>query len=411
MALLSKKMRKRRGQLERGLKGNWSESHKKRARDELAQIMAVRKRRSEDRTLYNPSHTLGGPDLRKSVDALVESEVAPLRRQAAGLEALGGRLGGQVSQVFLDLAQRQAAQLGQLGGLQQQAAQRTDAANKSTADRLGQIQESVDSSLGRVEDERIAPYRQQAVNALAEQRAQAARSGQAFAGMQAGQAEAARNFAAEMAASAQNRGAEIGGDIRRTTQGRVGDVMAEIANVQGPGRTKLLGEMRENERRWLGEQAAFGIDQAKLQADIQSERVARREKRRESRLDQMNKDRQFQLDREKHGLDVAKDRYQRKHKLGPYKPSAGKGGRKGRALTEGQIETKSTLRRALQDVQRKGGGPRVPKSSHGGIVKWLVEKKKMDSIMARAVADKAKYGKLRPKTRQALYENFRIGGF
>jgi hypothetical protein len=321
MALLSKKMRKRRGQLERGIKGGWSESHKKRARDELAKIMATRKRISENRTLYNPAASLSGQQLRGFVDSMVESEVAPLRRQATGLEALGSRLGGNVNSVYMGIAQQAAQQAAQMQALGEKSVAGAQAGTKATADALGQVQESVGSSLGRIEDERAVPFQQSALDALAENRAQAIRAGQASENQTRASAEANKSFLAEMAASTAASGGQYAADIARTTQGRVGDVMAEIANVQGPGRTKLLGEMREGERRWLGEQAAFGIDRAKLQADAQESRAKLAADRAENRRDQRNKDRQYQFDREKFGADRADEMWDRRH------PKGGAGGR------------------------------------------------------------------------------------
>jgi len=109
--------------------------------------------------------------------------------------------------------------------------------------------------------------------------------------------------------------------------------MRELQADKGAFRTQYKADARESERKNNLTLAAFGLDQDKAAADVQLKRAAQqsldsdrttdnRRQRRQDRIDKRENDRGYQLDLDKFGAATAKDNYQRKHGLGPYKPSA-----------------------------------------------------------------------------------------
>lgn len=109
--------------------------------------------------------------------------------------------------------------------------------------------------------------------------------------------------------------------------------MRELQADKGAFRVQYKADARESERKNALENAAFGLDQQKAAADVELKRSAQqsldsdrkrdnRRQRRQDRIARREDDRQYQLDLDKFGAEQAKDRYQRRNKLGPYKPAA-----------------------------------------------------------------------------------------
>jgi hypothetical protein len=88
----------------------------------------------------------------------------------------------------------------------------------------------------------------------------------------------------------------------------------------------LKGQLRDKERQYGLERAAFGLKEYDARSDAAAKRSAARVNKAKERYARMEKDRRYQLDREKFGREQAQDNYQRRNKLGPYKPAGGKGG-------------------------------------------------------------------------------------
>jgi hypothetical protein len=117
-------------------------------------------------------------------------------------------------------------------------------------------------------------------------------------------ATSGQNLSAQLAASQAMRGGEMSSTARSQLAGRLAEIDAEIADVEGPGRTKLIQQIRGDERQWLGEQAAFGIDRQKAAADAAYKRASVRQRDRASQRTA----RQRALDRRQRARDKALDR-------------------------------------------------------------------------------------------------------
>lgn len=119
---------------------------------------------------------------------------------------------------------------------------------------------------------------------------------------------------------------------RRTIDQGLQELMAD----KGAFKIAHRADARESERRYALERAAFGLQEQKLAVDTALSRAAQRSldsdrkqdnrrQRRQERRDNMEADRKYQLDVEKFGSAQAKERYQRRHKIGPYSQGSGSG--------------------------------------------------------------------------------------
>jgi hypothetical protein len=108
-------------------------------------------------------------------------------------------------------------------------------------------------------------------------------------------------------------------------QTRIGSDRRALAADKGLYKSQYVSDARDKEHTKVLERQAYGLDVAKAQADVADDRADNRRDRAKTRRTNMEKDRQYRLDRAKLGDDRAKDRYQRRTKTGPYKVAAPKG--------------------------------------------------------------------------------------
>jgi len=301
VALISPPLRKRITRLERSAGRRTTPGSRARAQQTLARLRARAQRQIEDATIYDPGASLSGPDLRRAVNAEVETQRRPLLREKAGLEALGKETSGNIEAGFAKLAESYAGSIGQSRALTQGAtgAQR-------------QIGERSQQALAAITQ--AAPGQQQLVaQRMAEQQGvSGARESQA---QQLG--DSTTDFLQKLAGSAQLQGQQLSSSARQLVASRVAEKLGEISDIEGPGRQKILGERIGQERQWLGEKAAFGINAQRARQQGAYQRASLRQRERAS-------ERTRQTATERLGFDRQKDAYQRQHKTGPYKPPSGK---------------------------------------------------------------------------------------
>lgn len=198
-------------------------------------------------------------------------QVDPLRRQQAGIQALGDRTAQQIGGIYAGLGQK-ASQYGQnIANLSQQSLAEQQAISKSSADKLGQAANSADSLLAAAEDSNpnVATTRKQVAAQLALQSADNARLAATRESHTAAAGEAQQSFAAAMANAAQTGGAQAQSQARYAIQGRLGDISGQIADAQGPGRIKTLTDLRSQASNQMAAAQALGLNtfKAKTAAD------------------------------------------------------------------------------------------------------------------------------------------------
>lgn len=298
-------LRKRMTRLQKSIARSKGPATKRRA--ELQRLAARRRRIVENATVYNPGATLSGDRLRTTVDELVRGEVDPLKRKRASLEAGGQRSIADIESVFRTLGEsqqaalqasagigaRQQEQLGQIGQ-QNVAAQQAAAANaNATLDRDAALRGAGNAGSREQLAQTIASRGADTAQLLGAQQAQGAQI-----------ANSGQLLASQLAQSQQMRGGEMTANARMALAQRLAETDAEIADVQGPGRTKLLNDLRAAERQWLGEQQAFGINTAKLAADTQIKKAGIKQRDKASQRTAHQK----ALDRRQRRRDAAADR-------------------------------------------------------------------------------------------------------
>jgi hypothetical protein len=175
------------------------------------------------------------------------------------------------------------------------------------------------------------------VQAQAQQAAQANRAlSSSFGGLVAAQGASEAAFAGtRRGAAGLSKVRALEDESRRARQ--IQALRRELETEKGSARYDLRRQLREEERKYALERQAFGLNVAKAEEDVRAsqqrernvrrgQRTVARSKRQTLKQQKMAADRRYQLDREKFGADQAKERYQRTHKVGPYKPAKGPGG-------------------------------------------------------------------------------------
>lgn len=107
------------------------------------------------------------------------------------------------------------------------------------------------------------------------------------------------------------------------------DLMADKGTYRSQLRDDLIDRERKyglDLRRANVEDKAFGLDVFQAEANAKDAAAQRRQDRREARQRQRDKDEDQSLAGKKFDSEADKDAYQRKHKLGPYKPANANGG-------------------------------------------------------------------------------------
>lgn len=323
-------------------------------------------RRNALRPLYDPSQPLTGRSLLAAAKALTRLEVAP---QAAGLRRQIGDTNAQAQAAETRIGDYYR-QLGALAGTsvtdQQATSDRTNAALKAITDQTqGTITAAGDDATARTQAmadrgldggafARLAAETA-AQRQVASQYGQAARTSGA---LQGGDYEGLTGTAAAIGAS---RGRESLSQVANAFARQNETPLAKLAELRGQRGallTKNVGALREGERNYELARGTLGLNQAKAASDVASDAANRRLSLRKFSIETAMKDRQFRLDVQKLGLDVAKDKYQRDHGLGSYRPAASR--RRSGGITTNQANgyyaeiTKA--KGVAQQLQRQGFG-------------------------------------------------------
>jgi hypothetical protein len=196
-------------------------------------------------------------------------------------------------------------------------------------------QKAVDEQRAAVQAQQTTATTQQAAagkssQADAEKRGATADPGvqqQALAGANVN-AQAGNDMVGLLAAQQTAQGGYYGGlqaassAAELSQKGRVASDQRALQADKGLYRSQYVSDARDKEHTKVLERQAYGLDVAKAQADVADDRADNRRDRQKTRRTNMEKDRQYRLDKAKLGDDRAKDAYQKRNKLGPYKPAA-----------------------------------------------------------------------------------------
>jgi hypothetical protein len=184
----------------------------------------------------------------------------------------------------------------------------------------------------------------------------------------------------------------------------------DLGRQKGDYKVTLKGQLRDKERQYGLERAAFGLKEYDARSDAAAKRSAARVNKAKSRRDQMEKDRRYQLDLAKFGADQAKDNFQRRNKLGPYKPAGTKGG--GGSGSDGGSSFTSTQKRAAKRDFRSAldiaQGAAKAGGSTGDISRFLESKKIKDPLVRQAAAETAVNGGVSRSLRKRFYKEYGV---
>jgi hypothetical protein len=263
--------------------------HTRRKRS-AAQLGKAKRRKAQGRAdarlnrdpLYDPSSTLSGANLSRAADALVGLEFNPqrkaLQQEATQAQRQGGAVQSRASDYFLQLAQGERGNVERsqaLGGMLQQ--------------RLGDIgktsQTAIDTSQARTEDLLRADEgtrgaglqgdQGRLMEELAAARARSTASTQTAQQDAAAQTQGYTQLADLSRQAREVRGGEVVGQVANATSARLADVATRRAALEsqvGPARTEKLLGLRQSGFENAATAAGLGLDQAKLQAQIQQTR-------------------------------------------------------------------------------------------------------------------------------------------
>jgi hypothetical protein len=299
---------------------------------------AQQRRRTLDRTIYNVAQPLSGKALRHAVAAMVDAQIKPsigmLDRQAQQARAnqafaqnklqgfyqfLGGQQKGLVDAAAAAANQGNAAQQAIAGGAQSALAQAGSAAQA----RMSQ-DAAVRGNIAGVPS---------GADAVAQRFTEQATSMGARAGADATRA-ADYNTAGQQAIAGQGlanlmRGQEQGQQVTNAFAKTIGDILGKKTDLAGQraGLVADLGtKLRQNEFNNAVTMEGLGIKKQDLaQSFAEAQQRIGETNRHNTAMEgtaakqAMLSDRRYQLDLDKFGAAKAKDRYQRKHHLGPYK--------------------------------------------------------------------------------------------
>lgn len=187
------------------------------------------------------------------------------------------------------------------------------------------------------------------------------------------------------------------------TMAELGQQRQSVLGQQATYQNDYLSKAREAERAYglqsqhqAVENKAFGLDVAKAQADVRTDRQKVRADRRQDRARQRDKDEDQALARQRE-----KRMSQPKPAKAPPKP-----------YTPAQHhEAKVDLRKAVSLVQGKLGGKTAPDSYWRQAYSALVNEKGMDPALARAAVQLVRGGRVGAKTRSTLERDYGITKF
>lgn len=260
--------------LQRGLgRGHFSPAHAAQARAALGALQKRARVRRENATIYNPNAILAGGPLRQAVNAQVRSSVAPLLGEQKRIGAQANANVGQVQSLFRDLAGAQSAAMTRQTQIGSTAVQnQVDIAGRQNTALQG-IADKADTALGGAANPYTQGARAQLMNLVDSQKGVAANQ-------QAGAQTAASNLAANsqsllnaQGASTQMRGPEIASAIQQKATIDKNALGAQIADLRGPGRAKILADYMTGERNFLGAAKALNLQTAKFKEDVHQNRA------------------------------------------------------------------------------------------------------------------------------------------
>lgn len=306
MPLVDPRLRKRITKLQKSIARSHGPATKR--RNELAKLMRRRQSQVELGTVYNPGASMTPQMLKSTVDRLTAGEVAPLEQRRNAAQAGGEKSIADIEAVFRTLGASQAAALQASGQIGQRAVQATQAAGQNmtqaNAAAAAQAQADIDRDAALRGQQNVGNAREQLAQAVATRTADASALQSAREAFTGQIAASGQNLLAQMGQAQQMRGTELAAGARGELANRIAEINAEIANVKGPERTKKILELRSAERQWLGEQAAFGLDQKKLasqnaiqRASIRQRDVASRRTAQQRAADRRQRSRDKELDR------------------------------------------------------------------------------------------------------------------
>jgi hypothetical protein len=324
--------------------------------DAHKQHLAASKQAKLDSTLYDPAKVLAGADLRNTVNSLADLQVNPvlsdLDRQAGDVQRQSDSVTANARAYYAQLAQRQqaladqaktteAASNAQVSGIGQAAQQAQAALAAANQQRMTQDQAVRGDIATTTADQLAKTYADRAAGigtrTEADQTAQAVKNA---AGSQAaiGQAMAAGQQGGEAITGLTNQFARTLGDI----SGKKTDTLASRGGLVADLTQKLRQQGYDN----LITREGLNIKQSDLEATTAANQAKLAETTRHNTAMESNAeraarlgDKKYQLDKDKYGSAEAKDRYQKTHKLGPYKPGATTGG--GSSVTPAQRDART----------------------------------------------------------------------
>jgi hypothetical protein len=301
--------------------------------------MAKAPRAKQTNPVYDPTRTLQGSSLKKAARTLTNLETRPqisaLARQIAQTNRQAQQVGNQTGGYFTQLGDqaRQALQAQQgatgrlnatLAGIGQNTQDQIESAGQGAQATLGPLQQrGLDGgSLDRLAQE------------LAAQKSLASQNSQAFQSAGATQGANYEGLTGNQMGVGALRGQERLSELanafaQATVEPRA--KRAELLSSQGALMAKNVGALRDSERNYGLAQATLGLNTQKAAADATTDRARLRQSARQFSVQQARLERQFRLDEQKFGLDVAKNNYQRRNKIGPYSSGGGR-----RPLTSSQ---------------------------------------------------------------------------
>lgn len=308
------------------------------------------------RQALDPTAPLSGKGLLGAANALtdlaVKPQIAALDRQRAQTVAAGQSVTGSANSYLQQLAARQAAlaaqakdAVGRSNGVQDAIAKGSqDAQAAMAAAGQGRVDEdaAVRGDIATTANDDLAKaFAQRASSAEAHRQAdQTAENlkGAAGEGAAIGAAQASNLRGGEMMQSLADRYAQQVGDIqankRQITDGRGDALLKNLLDLRQQGfdngvTLEGLGIKRQDL------QNSLAATTARVDETNRHNKAMESTAQRAARL----ADSRFQLDRDKYGASTAKDRYQKRHGLGPYK-AGGAGGAGKNGLTPTQRDAR-----------------------------------------------------------------------
>lgn len=263
------------GDLTRGTRTRLREELKTDFPDTYKRLVAKRRSRPTTQKPYNPLAARGGKDLLRQADSLTAQEFDPqeraLNQQQTNIPAWFQDYQNQISASAANLKNQFDAQQGAAQARATNMATEAQTSNAALFDRLRADAEKRGATLDagvQEQAERARQNRQSLANTFTQ--------GVGTQGL-----NTATNYAGKSDSAARGR-------LEALT--RLAGQQRGLKQQRGQRRTELIGQLEEKERRYALERSAFGLDQAKAQADMQESAADRALKKRGLDIQQQNAD-------------------------------------------------------------------------------------------------------------------------